>query len=94
MSDEDAKATDDAERSRFSLKLENGEAIAIYRRAGPVLTITHTEVPPELEGQGIASALVSQMFDIVRDRGEKVVPACAFVRGYVERHPELRDLIA
>jgi hypothetical protein len=29
-----------------------------------------------------------------RQRGLKVVPLCSFVRGYIERHPEMQDLVA
>ena len=32
--------------------------------------------------------------DQVRDRGLKVVPQCTFVRAYMQKHPETRDLLA
>lgn len=90
----DGTVVDDEAGSRFVLALAGREAEAAYRRDGDVLTITHTGVPRELEGQGVASRLIADVFGIVRERGERIVPACAFVRGYVEKHPEVRDLIA
>jgi predicted GNAT family acetyltransferase len=30
----------------------------------------------------------------VRAKGRKIVPACSFVADYVERHPEVGDLVA
>jgi uncharacterized protein len=34
------------------------------------------------------------VLDIVRARGQKIVPRCAFVRAYLAKHPEYRDLVA
>jgi uncharacterized protein len=59
-----------------------------------VITISHTETPVAARGQGIASRLVAGAFDIARARGLKVIPRCPFVRTYVQKHPEVRDLLA
>jgi predicted GNAT family acetyltransferase len=85
---------DRPDHNRFELALDDEIAIAAYRREGNTLILTHTEVPEALEGQGIASALVAGLLDQVRARHEKVVPLCAFVRAYLERHPEQADLVA
>jgi predicted GNAT family acetyltransferase len=84
---------DDPSRHRFELDLDGQTAFANYRRAGDVLTISHTEVPPALNGRGYGSALVKGVLDIARAQGLKVVPACPFVRSYVERHSEYADLL-
>jgi len=86
--------TNNEAESRYELAAEGGTAIAAYRLSGDRIVFTHTEVPPELEGQGIGSALIRGALDQARTAGLKVVPACAFVRGYIERHPEYRDLLA
>ena len=57
-----------------------------------VLTVRHTEVPKELEGRGIGSALIRGVLDIARAEGLKVKPVCPFAKAYVERHPEYADL--
>jgi hypothetical protein len=36
---------------------------------------------------------VRAALDDVRSRGGTVVPLCPFVRGWIERHPEYRDLV-
>jgi uncharacterized protein len=86
--------TDHTAASRFELAL--GEAIAFvdYRRAGAVLVLTHAEVPPSLAGHGVGSRLVRAVLELVRARGETVVPRCPFIARYIDRHPEYRDLIA
>jgi predicted GNAT family acetyltransferase len=58
-----------------------------------VITFTHTEVPPELNGRGIGSTLVRGALEQVRFRGLKVVPKCPFVAAYMGKHPEFNDLL-
>jgi predicted GNAT family acetyltransferase len=84
---------DNPARNRFELQTEAGLAHANYRRDDRTITITHTEVPRAVEGRGIGSALVKGMLDMIRQEGRKVVPLCSFVRSYVSRHPEYRDLV-
>jgi hypothetical protein len=85
---------DNTERHRFELDAQGHIAFSNYKRADGVLTILHTEVPKELEGQGIGSALVRGVLDLARASGEKVIPVCPFVKGYMDRHPEYADLRA
>jgi len=66
---------------------------AEYVRAGDVVTFTHTKVPRELEGQGIASDLIAGALADVRNQGLKIIPECPYVAGYIERHPDLQDLV-
>ena len=80
--------------SRFELDGGGVTAFANYRIDGGVITLLHTETPPQARGQGIASQLVAGALQIARARGFKVVPRCAFVRAYIAKHPELRDLLA
>jgi predicted GNAT family acetyltransferase len=78
--------------SRFELNTGDGIAVANYRAADGVLTIYHTEVPPQLRERGIASRLIREAMDLVRAKGLKVVPGCDFVRHYMATHPEFEDL--
>ena len=76
---------------RYELDTDHGLAIAVYREQGGRAIFTHTEVPPQEEGKGIASRLVRAALDDTRSRGLKIVPACSFVVAYVRRHPEYAD---
>ena len=58
------------------------------------LALVHTEVPPELEGRGIAGALARFALDDARARALRVIPVCPYVRAFLERHPEFADLVA
>ena len=53
----------------------------------------HTEVPKELNGRGIGSALARGLLDIARTQGLTVKPLCPFVAGYIAKHPEYADLV-
>lgn len=64
-----------------------------YIRAGEKIYLTHTEVPKELEGKGVASALVKQVLENIQQNSLKLVPLCPFVLGYIKRHPEWESLI-
>lgn len=81
------------ERSCFEAELGEGRAVCAYRRDGPVLLLTHTEVPLALEGRGIAAALVRAALDWARAEGLRVRPLCSYVGAYMRRHPETQDLL-
>ncbi len=85
---------DNTALSRFELDAEGVTAVANYRLSGDVMTITHTEVPPDARNRGIASRLIEGMLVEARSRGLKIVPLCSFVKTYVDRHPEVRNLLA
>ncbi|WP_019633067.1 GNAT family N-acetyltransferase [Actinomadura atramentaria] len=67
---------------------------AQYRAEPGAVVFVHTEVFPEFEGKGIGGALARGALDDVRARGLKAVPSCPFIRGWIERHPDYRDLVA
>jgi predicted GNAT family acetyltransferase len=83
---------DNTKLHRFELDTDGHIAFSEYKRADGVLTIMHTEVPKELGGRGIGSALIRGVLDIARADGLKVKPLCPFAKAYVERHPEYADL--
>jgi predicted GNAT family acetyltransferase len=85
---------DNTALSRFELDTGGVVAFMNYRLAGRVITLDHTETPPQARGRGIASQLTAGVLGIARARGLKVVPRCPFVRAYLAKHPEFGDLLA
>jgi len=85
---------DNVARSRFEYEVEGRTAFIDYRRNGETLSLTHAEVPRELEGRGVGSAMVRGALDLIRQRGENMIPLCSFIVAFVNRHPEYRDLVA
>lgn len=84
----------DAAAQRFEIEVDGALALAAYRRDGHTLLMTHTEVPPEAQGRGIAAALVRAALDWARAEGLRVRPLCSYVAAYMRRHPETQDLLA
>jgi predicted GNAT family acetyltransferase len=75
--------------------IEGGhKALAAYRLDEGRVSFVHTEVPPELEGQGVGTRLIEGALAQVREEGLKAVPLCSFVRHYVETHADVQDLVA
>lgn len=80
--------------SRFELRVDGLLCRADYRLEGSILNVHHTEVPPALEGRGLASRLVTAVFDYARANGLLVRPLCSYVRVWARRHPEVDPLLA
>lgn len=57
------------------------------------LALVHTGTMPGFEGRGVASALVRFALDDARHRELLVIPICPYVKAYLERHPEDRDIV-
>jgi hypothetical protein len=79
---------------RFEVELGAQTAFLSYRHVGGSLTLDHTEVPPELEGCGIASKLTRTALEYARERGLQVVPICPYVSKYLKKHSEYLDLLS
>lgn len=67
-------------------------AVADYQIENGRMLFTHTEVPVEFRGKGIAEKLVLTGFAHARERGLKIVPICSYVAAVLKRHPEYQDL--
>ena len=67
-------------------------ALVVYEVQGSTITLIHTEVKPEFEGQGVGGRIAKAVLDDARARGWRVVPRCPFIAAYIERHPGYTDL--
>jgi len=81
------------ERKQFEIHIDSHTAELAYYLNGNVIVFTHTGVPSALEGQGLGSLLVKAGLQYARDNNLKVESMCWFVSGYIERHPEVQDLV-
>lgn len=85
---------DNKAEAEFELTVEGHRAVAAYQMEGDTIVFTHTIVPPQVAGHGVASKLIRFALDSARDRSLSVVAQCEFVRAYIDKHPEYRDLLA
>lgn len=91
--DSDAAVAHDSARRRFTLRVEGHEAGLDYELRDGSMVITHTGVPPAVEGRGLASQLTRAAFEHARAAGWKVRPACTYAAAWARRHPEYQSLL-
>jgi predicted GNAT family acetyltransferase len=82
------------EPGRFFARIDGLEAELVYERRGDVLDVNHTWTPPALRGRDVAARLTDAAFAYARTNGLRIVPTCTYTQAYVDRHPELHDLVA
>ena len=79
---------------RFEAVIDGHRVLITYRRFPGKIVFDHTEVPPHLEGQGLAAKLTSVALEYAREQHLRVVPECPYTAEYLRRHPEDQDLLA
>jgi predicted GNAT family acetyltransferase len=67
---------------------------AEYQLTDRLIIFTHTEVKSGFEGKGVGSAIARFALDDVRADGRReVLPLCPFIKGWIARHADYRDLV-
>ncbi|MGV8942588.1 GNAT family N-acetyltransferase [Thermomonas sp.] len=90
----DTSIQHDPNAHRFNTVVDGVTGHVEYELTGDFMTITHTIVPSEIGGRGIAGALVKAALDHARDQRWKVVPQCSYADTWMRRHPDYEDLRA
>ena len=75
-------------KNRFEVKVDKYLAVCEYKLIKDRIIFTHTEVPPAIEGQGIASRLAKMGLEYAVANNLKIMPLCPYVAAYIKRHPE------
>lgn len=89
-----SEVADNPGQTRFEIRVGGRLAgHADYRRRPGLIAFIHTEVDPELEGQGLGSDLIKAALDQVQEQGLEVLPFCPFVNAFIKRNPEYLDLV-
>jgi uncharacterized protein len=80
--------------SRYELIVEDTVGgLVEYRDKGDHVELTHTEVDPSHEGEGLGSQLARAVLDNLRNEGRSVIPSCRFINSYLKKHPEYAELV-
>ena len=85
---------DDEGTSRYEAR-EDGELAGFidYIVKRDRIALIHTETLARYQGRGIAERLVRFALGDARRRSLRVIVKCPYVRAFVERHPEMQDII-
>lgn len=84
---------DNPEASQFETHVEGHVAFVAYLKHGDTIIFTHTEVPKELQGRGLANVLAHAVLERAKMEGWRVVARCPFISSYIKRHPEYESLL-
>lgn len=91
---EDINVIHNRTERRFEATVDGRLSVADYQLRDGEMVMTHTFVPPELRGRGIAEKLVRTALDHARAERLRVVPACSYVDIFIQRHAEYRPLVS
>ncbi len=89
----------DTRTHRLSAEVEGHTGLLDYELDGNVMSITHTRVPREIGGRGVAAELMRNALELAATNGWVVKPVCSYAVAYMTRHPapatnaHLEDLI-
>jgi predicted GNAT family acetyltransferase len=90
----DTTVVHNADAHRYEIHVDGATAgFTAYESTSTARSFTHTEIDSAFEGKGLGSVLVRHALDATRADGLAVLPFCPFVRSYIERHAEYRDLV-
>ena len=82
------------EESRYEIHVDGERAgFTHYRTRSAALEFDHTEIDDAYEGQGLGGQLARGALDDVRANGGKVIATCPFIKGWIEKHEDYRDLL-
>ena len=71
--------------SSYEADIDGHLAVAEYLLEDDRMIFTHTFVPPELRGRGVAEKLVRTALEEARQEGRRVVPQCSYVALFIRR---------
>jgi predicted GNAT family acetyltransferase len=84
----------EGEEAQGTLEWEPRTGLPSENVAQGTRVATHTVVPEEIGGRGIAALLVEQMIEDARTHGFKIAPQCSYVARKFEDNPDWADLKA
>jgi uncharacterized protein len=92
----DVSVRNNPEQNRYEAWLGDELAgYAEYELRDQTVTLVHTVVEDEYEGEGVGSTLVREALDDVQRDGElEVVVKCPFVKEWISRHSDYEHLLA
>jgi predicted GNAT family acetyltransferase len=89
-----ADVRDNRDQEQYEIWVDGERAgLVAYIRGDDVIELVHTEVDERFQGQGVAGKLVGAVLDDARAAGLAVRPDCPYVRSWIRRHEDYRDLV-
>jgi len=83
----------DQNAMQFTTEVDGHHAELDYTVAGSVMTITHTRVPREIGGRGIAAELMRAALQVAAERSLSINPACSYAAAYIRKQAQATDKV-
>jgi predicted GNAT family acetyltransferase len=82
-----------ASKQRFEINIDGQLSVLEYTFKNHRLFLTHTEVPPALQSQGLGTELAHAALEYARQNDLTVIAICPFVQDYAAGHPEYQSFV-
>ena len=87
---------DNTDQKRFEIHVDGYIAFEDYEffttsQGEDGIAYTHTEVPEEIGGRGIAGYLAKSILDDAAAKNLRVKPICPYIKAYIDKHPKYQD---
>ncbi|WJG09912.1 GNAT family N-acetyltransferase [Aliiglaciecola sp. LCG003] len=79
---------------KYEYHIDGHIAYITYDVQGDKVHLTHTIVPDDLAGKGLAKTLLEDVLEEIKKANKKAVAQCSYVVRYQEKHPQASDLFA
>lgn len=79
---------------QFEMVVEGHKAFIQFHELTDRIALVHTEVPEELAGKGVGTAVVEKTLDYIEKSGKALMPYCPFVFAYIKKHPEWKRIVS
>ena len=94
MQYEEIELTDNKEDHLYELWVDGKKSFIEYQPGeNNKIVLLHTEVSKDLEGTGVAAALVRKTFELLEMQDQKVIPVCSYIRLFLKRNREWNRLL-
>jgi len=77
---------------KYEYHIEGHIAYITYDDQNGAMHLTHTIVPKELAGKGLARTLLEDVLQEIKKENKKAVAKCSYIVKYQEKTPEASDL--
>ncbi|NNF18421.1 MAG: N-acetyltransferase [Flavobacteriaceae bacterium] len=88
MPEKNKELINNKDSGRYEFHIDGCTPFVEYRIQGETIHLMHTEVPDELEGQGIGSKLAQAVLEDIQAKGLDVKVGCPFISHYMQKSEE------
>jgi len=83
-----------ADENKYEYHIDGHIAYITYDDQNGNMHLTHTIVPKELAGKGLARTLLEDVLQEIKKADKKAVAKCSYIVKYQEKNPDASNLFA